>query len=125
MTEAILVVDDSVDNLELTRILLEIEGFEVRLAEDAAKALEVLTAFRPALILMDIQLPGRDGLDLTRELRQRPALDGIPIVALSAYAMKSDEEAAAEAGCAGYITKPINTRTFVEQVRAYLTPGKH
>jgi CheY-like chemotaxis protein len=113
-------VDDNVDNLAVTQILLESEGLEVRLAENAPQAVEILTAFRPKLILMDIQLPGMDGLELTRRLRENPCLREVPIVALSAYAMKADEETALAAGCDGYITKPIDTRTFISVVRNYL-----
>lgn len=120
MNESILIVDDNIDNLELTQILLEIEGFEVRLAEDAETALEILETFRPRLILMDIQLPGMDGLELTRRLRQKPELHDTIIVALSAYAMKSDADNARAAGCDGYVTKPIDTRTFTDEVRGYL-----
>ncbi|MBZ5617399.1 MAG: response regulator [Acidobacteriia bacterium] len=120
MNESILVVDDSVDNLELTEILLECEGFEVRTAEDAAQALRVLETWHPKLILMDVQLPGMDGLELTRRLRQDPAFQDVNIVALSAYAMAAEKETARAAGCDGYITKPINTRTFAGTVRQYL-----
>jgi two-component system cell cycle response regulator DivK len=120
MNESILIVDDSVDNLELTQILLECEGFEVRTAEDAAQALRVLETWRPKLILMDVQLPGMDGLELTRLLRQDPSLRDVLIVALSAYAMAAEKENARVAGCDGYITKPINTRTFAGVVRQYL-----
>jgi len=120
MSESILIVDDNIDNLELTQILLEGEGFQVRLAEDAESALQILQTYRPRLILMDIQLPGMDGLELTRRLRRKPELRDVIILALSAYAMKGDEENALAAGCDGYITKPINTRTFVAAVRAYL-----
>src|SRR6185369_15572572 len=98
MNELILVVDDQVDNLELTQILLECEGFEVRLAEDAVQALRVLEKFRPHLILMDVQLPGMDGLELTRHLRKDPSLQGVIIVALSAYAMAAEKENARAAG---------------------------
>jgi CheY-like chemotaxis protein len=120
MRDPILIVDDSADNLALTQILLEGDGFEVRVAENAAQALDALKTFHPSLILMDIQLPEMDGLELTRRLRQSPALQNVPIVALSAYAMKVDEENAHTAGCQGYITKPIDTRTFVPTVRKYL-----
>ena len=123
MTESILIVDDNVDNLALTRFLLEAQGFAVRVAENAAQALHVLQRYRPNLILMDIQLPEMDGLELTRRLRQNPALDRVPIVALSAYAMKVDLENAQAAGCQGYITKPIDTRTFVATVQNYLAAG--
>jgi CheY-like chemotaxis protein len=120
MRESILVVDDNLDNRELTQILLECEGFEVRMAEDAALALHVLETFRPKLILMDVQLPGMDGLQLTRQLRQRSAFRDVIIVALSAYAMPTEKEDARAAGCDGYITKPINTRSFADVVRQYL-----
>jgi CheY-like chemotaxis protein len=116
-TEAVLVVDDSPDNLLLTQFLLESEGFEVRTAENAEQALGVLTTLRPELILMDVQLPGMDGLTLTRQLRADPAWSDVVIVALTAYAMKGDEENALAAGCDGYITKPIDTRTFASIVR--------
>src|SRR5581483_10741574 len=117
---SILVVDDSIDNLDLTRILLEAEGFEVWTAEDAQQAVTVLEAHTPALVLMDIQLPEVDGLELTRRLRADKRWRGLPIVALTAYAMRGDEEKARSAGCNGYITKPIDTRTFVGTVREYL-----
>jgi two-component system cell cycle response regulator DivK len=120
MNGSILVVDDNLDNLAVTQILLEGEGFEVRLAEDAPQAVDILKTFRPKLILMDIQLPGMDGLELTRHLRRDHSFDEIAIVALSAYAMKGDEENALAAGCGGYITKPIDTRTFADEVRKYL-----
>lgn len=120
MNESILIVEDNPDNLILTQILLEGEGFEVRAAEDAETALETLKTYRPGLVLMDIQLPGMDGLELTRRLRADPALEGSLVVALSAYAMKTDQENARAVGCDGYITKPINTRTFGAEIRGYL-----
>ena len=119
--EAILIVDDNIDNLELTQIVLETEGFEVQVAEDAEQAVDRLKNYRPKMILMDVQLPGMDGLELTRQLRKDPAFEDVIIVALTAYAMKGDEEAALASGCDGYITKPINTRTFPAAVRGYLT----
>jgi CheY-like chemotaxis protein len=122
MHPSILVVDDNIDNLTLTQVLLEGEGFEVRLAEDAETALQALQNCRPCLILMDIQLPGMDGLELTRRLRQDSSLRDVIIVALSAYAMKSDEDNARAVGCDGYISKPIDTRTFARTVRGYLQP---
>jgi two-component system cell cycle response regulator DivK len=120
MCESILVIDDNIDNRKLTEILLEFEGFGVRVAEDAEQALDVLRHYRPNLILMDVQMPGMDGLELTRHLRQDASLNGVIIVALSAYAMASEKENARAAGCDGYITKPINTRTFGNVVRQYL-----
>jgi len=115
--EAVLVVDDSPDNLVLTQFLLESDGFEVRTAEDAGLALEVLRTYRPQLILMDVQLPGTDGLELTRQLRADPKWSDVVIVALTAYAMKGDEENCLAAGCDGYITKPVDTHTFACIVR--------
>ena len=118
--ESILVVDDNPDNLELTKILLEGEGWELRIAEDAQQALNILQTCHPSLILMDVQLPGMDGLELTRRLRADPSFRDVIIVALTAYAMKGDEENARAAGCDGYISKPIDTRTFADLVRGYL-----
>ena len=118
--EPILVVDDNPLNLKLARLLLGTESYQVRTAEHAAAALAVLETFRPRLILMDIQLPGMDGLDLTRRLRADPSLDGVIILALTAYAMKADEQKALDAGCDGYIAKPLDTRSLPEVVRAYL-----
>ena len=91
MEESILVVDDNCDNRDLTQILLECEGFKVRMAEDAAHALPALATFRPKLILMDVQMLETDGLELTRRLRQDLALQGVVVVALSAYAMAPEK----------------------------------
>jgi CheY-like chemotaxis protein len=118
--EPILVVDDNPLNLKLTRILLAGEGYRVRTAVDARGALEELKTLHPRLILMDIQLPGRDGLDLTRQLKADPAMHDVVILALTAYAMKGDHERAREAGCDGYIAKPIDTRSLPEVIRGYL-----
>jgi two-component system, cell cycle response regulator DivK len=110
--ERILIVDDHPTNLKLARVLLTAEGYEVRTAEDAAQAITVLEEFRPRLILMDIQLPGVDGLALTRRLKGDPATRDIVVIALTAYAMKGDDERARAAGCDGYVAKPIDTRTL-------------
>ena len=108
--EPILIVDDNPANLKLARVMLNAAGYEVRVAVDAEEALSLLDAFSPRLILMDLQLPGMDGLTLTRRLKGDPATSGVAILALTAYAMKGDEEKARQAGCDGYITKPIDTR---------------
>jgi two-component system cell cycle response regulator DivK len=110
--EPILIVDDNPVNLKLTRVLLAAEGYEVRVAVDAEEALALLDGFHPRLILMDLQLPGMDGLTLTRRLKDDPATRDVAILALTAYAMKGDEEKALLAGCDGYVTKPIDTRTL-------------
>jgi len=106
----ILIVDDNPVNLKLVRVVVSGEGREVRGAADAAEALALLRTFHPRLILMDIQLPDMDGLELTRRLKADPATAAIPIVAVTAYAMKGDEEKMLAAGCAAYVSKPIDTR---------------
>jgi two-component system, cell cycle response regulator DivK len=118
--EPILVVDDSPVNLKLLRVLLTTEGYDVRTAADAAEALSVLAVVRPRMILMDLQLPGTDGLALTRELKSRPDTKDILIVAITAYAMKGDEEGALAAGCDGYVAKPIDTQKLPEMIRRML-----
>jgi len=116
----ILIVDDNPANLKLARVVLSREGFEVRTAADATEALHVLEGFRARLILMDLQLPGMDGFELTRRLKASAAHRDVIIIALTAYAMKGDEEKAREAGCDGYISKPIDTRTLPGVVADYL-----
>jgi len=118
--EAILIVDDNPANLKLARVVLTSAGYDVRTAADAEEALSVLQELKPLLILMDIQLPGMDGLELTRRLKADPAMRGVVIVGLTAYAMKGDEEKARAAGCDSYIAKPIDTRRFPGQVAALL-----
>ena len=122
--KSILLVDDSVHNLKLTRFLLGLEGFDVRTAENAEQALLALEQHIPSLILMDIQLPGMDGLQLTRHLRRDASLNAVPIVAFTASAIKGDEEIARASGCDGYVTKPINTRTLAGMVRGYLNQNR-
>ena len=119
-TVPILIVDDNATNLKLARILLESEGLTVRCAENAEAALELLEAVAPQLILMDVQLPGMDGLELTRRLRREPRWDRTWIIAVTAYAMKGDEAKALAAGCDGYVTKPIDTEGLTNLVRLYL-----
>jgi two-component system cell cycle response regulator DivK len=118
--EAILIVDDNAANLKLARVLLAGEGYEVRTVNDAEEALQVLQTFNPRMILMDIQLPGMDGLELTRRLKRDPARQSMLVIALTAYAMKGDEEKARAAGCDGYITKPIDPGTLPELIAEYL-----
>ena len=118
--EAILIVDDNPVNMKLVRILLTGEGYDARTASDAGEALEVLKEFSPRLILMDIQLPGMDGLELTRRLKADPVTRDIKILGLTAYAMKGDEEKILAAGCDGYVSKPIDTRTLPELILHYL-----
>jgi CheY-like chemotaxis protein len=121
--EPILVVDDNVANLELICFLLAAEGYDLRTAADAEEALALLAAWSPRLILMDLQLPGMDGLELTRRLKSDPATRDIRIVAVTAYAMRGDEEKALAAGCDGYIAKPLNTRALPGLVAQHLGPA--
>ncbi len=116
----ILIVEDNPINLRLVAGLLKTHGYRVIESATGEEALDALKFVRPDLILMDIQLPGMDGLQVARTLRQDPERRGIPIVALTAHAMKGDEERAREAGCVGYIPKPIDILSFPRQIAAYL-----
>jgi two-component system, cell cycle response regulator DivK len=124
--EPILVVDDTPVNLKLTRILLTHEGYDVRTANGGPEALEILESFHPRLILADIQMPGMDGLEMTRRIKADPRHSDIVVVALTALAMQGDEEKALQAGCDGYITKPIDTRALGNRIREFLhqEPGE-
>jgi CheY-like chemotaxis protein len=120
VSEQILIIDDTPVNLKLTRILLTNEGYTVRTAVDAEEAIAILETFHPDLMLVDIQLPGMDGLELARRVKADPRTRDIVVVALTAFAMKGDRERAMEEGCDGYITKPIDTRTLPLRLREYL-----
>lgn len=123
--ERVLIVDDQPMNRELAEALLEGEGYDLRTARSAHEALELVAGgFQPRLILMDIQMPGMDGLELTRRLRNDPSTGDAIILALTAYAMRGDEERMLAAGCDGYIPKPIDTRRFPGQVRDALAAGR-
>jgi CheY-like chemotaxis protein len=116
----ILLVEDNETNQMLAVAVLQREGYRVETARSSDEARERLANGRPDLILMDIQLPGLDGLALTRILKQDPATAEIPVVAMTAHAMLGDADQAIAAGCAGYIAKPIDTRALGEQVRKFL-----
>jgi two-component system cell cycle response regulator DivK len=118
--EPILIVDDNPANLKLVRLLLASEGYTVRTAADAEEALAALRDFPARLILMDLQLPGMDGFELTRRLKDDPATRDVYILALTAFAMKGDEDRALAAGCDGYVAKPIDTRKLPEQIERIL-----
>jgi CheY-like chemotaxis protein len=120
--ELVLIVDDNPQNLKLARLLLISEGYQVQTAGDAEEALQLLDAFSPRLILMDLQLPGMDGLELTRRVKADPSRRGIVVVALTAYAMRGDQEKALAAGCDGYIAKPIDVEAFPKLIAAHLAP---
>ena len=112
----VLVVEDNVVNQKLARTLLTLAGFEVQVADGGAAALEMLSTFHPRVILTDIQMPGMDGLELTRIIKGREDLRDVRVVALTAYAMRGDKDRFLAAGCDGYIPKPIDVKTFAQTV---------
>jgi CheY-like chemotaxis protein len=116
----VLIVDDNKTNLKLASDVLAFDGYEILKASDAESAQEIIRRTRPDLILMDIALPGMDGLTLTRLRKANDATRDIVVVALTAFAMKGDDLRARAAGCDGYITKPIDTRTLPDAVAGYL-----
>src|SRR5580698_3002766 len=118
--ETILVVDDAPVSLKLTDILLRKEGYKVHATTDAEQALSLLLSVHPDMMLVDIQLPGMNGLELTKRVKQDSRTRDIVVVALTACAMKGDDDRAFKAGCDGYITKPIETLTLANKVREYM-----
>ncbi len=116
----ILIVEDNVLNLKLVRTLLQLKGYVVIEAMDAETGIRLAKQQSPNLILMDIQLPGLDGLSATRILREDAQTKDIPIVAVTSFAMEGDRQKVLDAGCTGYISKPLNTRTFAAEVGSYL-----
>jgi CheY-like chemotaxis protein len=120
MTHVILVVEDNERNLKLLRDVLEYAGYEVCAARTAEDGIALAVSKPPDLVLMDLQLPGIDGVEALRRLRQSPRTAGIPVVAVTAQAMKQDRERALAAGFDGYVEKPIGVRAFLDQVRRFL-----
>ncbi len=118
--QRILVVDDHPTNLKLARVLFTTEGYDVHTAASAEEALRAVQRLHPELILMDLLLPDTHGLDLTRRLKADPATRDITIVALTAFAMKGDDEKALAAGCDDYVSKPINTQALASLVAGHL-----
>lgn len=119
MAERILIVDDNPTNLKLVTFLMQQSGYDVTTAADADDAMASIRTRPPDLILMDVQLPGIDGLELTRQLKTDPATKSILVIAVTAYAMKGDQDRALSAGCDDYVTKPIDTKQLP------LTVAKH
>ncbi|MFH1008947.1 MAG: response regulator [Candidatus Latescibacterota bacterium] len=124
MKKRILVIEDNEQNIYLITFILEKHGYEVVQARDGRKGITLAEEVQPALILLDIQLPVMDGYAVARELRNNPMFEGIPIVAVTSYAMVGDREHALAAGCTGYIEKPINPETFMDEVAQYLERSK-
>ena len=116
----VLIVDDNVLNMELALAVLQAAEIAVDGAADASQAVDRIAAFEPDLILMDIQMPGMDGLELMRRLKAAPRTQGIVVVAFTAYAMNGDQAKMREAGCDGYIAKPIDVATFPATVLSFL-----
>jgi CheY-like chemotaxis protein len=119
-TKSLLVVDDNPENLKLILMILASGGYELITANDAFQALHAIERRIPDLILLDLQLPGMDGLELTRRLKDNPETRNIPIVAVTAYAMKGDEAKALHAGCNGYLIKPVDKRLLRDLVKRYV-----
>lgn len=122
--ELILIVEDNQRNLKLVRDLLQYQGYPTIEATTPEDGLDLARSQRPALILMDIQLPGMDGITALQHLRADPVTAGIPVMALTAFAMKDDQARFLDAGFDGYVAKPIDVRLFPQQVAACLRSGR-
>ena len=119
-SQKILLVEDNAVNRRLAGFLLRSQGYQVSEATSAQEAFAMLKNDSPNLIVMDIQLPGMDGLEITKTLKQDPALANIPVIAVTSYAMKGDREKALAAGCSGYVTKPIDKTIFLAEISQHL-----
>lgn len=120
MARPLLIVEDNEQNLYMMQFLLKKHGFAVEAAQNGPDGIELALRLKPAAILLDIQLPMMDGYAVAAELKKHRDLDGIPIIAVTSYAMVGDREKIIAAGATGYIEKPINPDTFVEEIRSYL-----
>jgi len=123
MTRTVLLIEDNPQNLYLATYLLEQNGFSVAAASEGKRGVQMAEQLQPDLILLDIQLPQRDGYSVAADLRALPALASTPIIAVTSYAMVGDRERALAAGCDGYIEKPINPETFIPEISAFLVPA--
>jgi two-component system cell cycle response regulator DivK len=123
MNKTILLIEDNEQNRYLTTFLLERHGYSVVPASDGVIGIELGSSLQPKGILLDIQLPGLDGYEVARALRRNALLDGVPIIAVTSYAMEGDREKAMAAGCDGYIEKPIDPETFVSEVEKLFLRG--
>src|SRR6187431_726214 len=122
MAKKVLIVEDNELNMKLFHDLLEAQGYETLQTREGLAALSLAREHRPDLILMDIQLPEISGLEVTKWLKEDEELSGIPVVAVTAFAMKGDEERIREGGCEAYISKPISVTVFLDTVRRHLEP---
>lgn len=121
MKSKVLIIEDNEQNMYLLKYLLENNGYEVIQAFHGRQGIEKVERYMPALILLDIQLPVMDGYEVARELKNNPKFNMIPIVAVTSYAMPGDREKAMEAGCVGYIEKPINPETFISDFQIFIS----
>jgi two-component system, cell cycle response regulator DivK len=120
MAKTVLIVEDNELNMKLFRDLLEAHGYQTSGTNNGFEALDLVRQIRPDLILMDIQLPQVSGLEVTKRIKDDPALRSIPVVAVTAFAMKGDEERIREGGCEAYLSKPISVGKFIETVRRFI-----
>jgi len=120
MPKTILIVEDNELNMKLFHDLLEAHGYETLQTRDGLKALDIAREHRPDLILMDIQLPEVSGLEVTKWLKEDDELRSIPVIAVTAFAMKGDEDKIREGGCEAYISKPISVTSFIETIQGFL-----
>lgn len=120
MSKSVLIVEDNELNMKLFRDLLEAHGYQTSATSNGFEALSLIRSVRPDLILMDIQLPQVSGLEVTRWIKDDPELRTIPVVAVTAFAMKGDEERIREGGCEAYLSKPISVGKFIETVQRFI-----
>jgi two-component system, cell cycle response regulator DivK len=123
MAKTVLIVEDNALNMKLFNDLLEAHGYQTLKTSDGIEALELTRQHKPDLVLMDIQLPEVSGLDVTRWIKEDDSISSTPVIAVTAFAMKGDEERMLKGGCAAYLSKPISVSKFLETVRAYLGPA--
>jgi len=121
MKKKVLHIEDNEQNLYLVRFILEKNGYEIIEERDGKKGVETAARIKPDLILLDILLPGMDGYQVAEAIRKNPELSKTPIVAVTSYAMVGDREKALESGCLGYIEKPINPDTFLQEIKEFIT----
>jgi two-component system cell cycle response regulator DivK len=123
MSKKVLIVEDNELNMKLFHDLLDSQGYETLQTREGLEALSIARELRPDLILMDIQLPEISGLEVTKWLKEDEDLASIPVVAVTAFAMKGDEERILQGGCEGYISKPISVPHFLETIARYIGPA--
>ena len=123
MTKSILIVEDNVLNMKLFNDLLEAKGYKILQTKNGMEALEIARSEKPDLILMDIQLPEVSGLEVTKWIKEDESITHIPVIAVTAFAMKGDEERIRQGGCEAYISKPISVASFVKTIQYYIGDG--